>query len=272
VTIICLSFLIFGIFLALSNNFRFIAQQLAKNMVVVFFLESDLPESDKNLIQEKLLSSSLIKNVQYLSSEKALEKFRQSFPELQGIVENLEVNPFPSSFEATLKEENISSEKTMALIQDMRKMKGIEDIQFNKEWIDKIQSLSRLTRAVGFFLGGILSLASFFIISNVIKLNVFAREAEIEIIRLVGASNTFIRTPFLVEGMILGMVGALVSLFLLFLLINLFPLYLGASLGALNELINFRYLSLSQALTLVSGGILIGFTGSLSSLSRFLKI
>jgi cell division transport system permease protein len=241
-------------------------------MAVVFFLKENLPESDKNLIEEKLKSSPLIKDVQYLSSQQALEKFQKNFPELQRIVENLETNPFPSSFEAAFKEENISSEKTIAFVKEMRTMKGIEDVQFNKEWIDKIQSLSKLTRAVGLFLGGILCLASFFIISNVIKLNVFAREIEIEIMRLVGASNTFIRIPFLLEGMTLGIVGTLVSLLLLFLLINLFPIYLGASLGALNELVNFRYLSLSQALMLVAGGIFIGFSGSLSSLSRFLKI
>ena len=241
-------------------------------MVVVFFLEKDLPQAERNLIEEKLKNSSLIKNVQYISSEQALEKFRKNFPELQGIVENLEANPFPSSFEAILKEESIPSEKTLAFIQDMSQMKGIEDVQFNKEWIDKIQSLGTLTRAVGFFMGGILSLASFFIISNVIKLNVFARETEIEIMRLVGASNTFIRIPFLLEGMTLGIVGAFLSLLLLFFLISFFPIYLGTSLGALNDLINFRYLSFSQALVLLAGGTVIGLIGSLSSLSRFLKI
>jgi len=241
-------------------------------MVVVFFLEDDLPENQKNLVQESLKNSPLVKDVQYLSSEQAMERFRKNFPELQEIIKNLKINPFPCSFETTLKEENISSERTLAFIQEMSKMKGIEDVQFNKEWVDKMQSLSRLTQAMGFFLGGILVLASFFIISNVIKLNVFSREIEIDIYRLVGASNTFIRIPFLLEGMILGILGALVSLLLLFLLINLFPIYLGASLGALNELINFRYLSISQIFSLIAGGTVIGFLGSLSSLSRFLKI
>ena len=74
-----------------------------------------------------------------------------------------------------------------------------------------MQSLSRLARAIGFFLGGILILASFFIISNVIRLNVFARKAEIEILRLVGATNTFIRLPFLIEGVALGILGSLLS-------------------------------------------------------------
>jgi cell division transport system permease protein len=126
--------------------------------------------------------------------------------------------------------------------------------------------------AVGLFLGGILVLASFFIISNVIKLNVLARKTEVEILRLVGASNTFIRVPFLLEGMAMGISGALASLALLFLLIKLFPLYLGSALGILSELINFRYLSPLQAVILVIGGTFIGLSGSLTSLSRFLKV
>jgi len=151
-------------------------------------------------------------------------------------------------------------------------MQGIEDVQFNKDWAEKIQSLSRLVKAVGFFFGGILILASFFIISNVIKLNVLARKGEIEILRLVGASNTYIRIPFLAEGVILGIFGGLLSLFLLFLLIKLFPIYLGASLGFLEELINFRYLSMSQSIILVAGGAVIGFLGSTTSIARFMKI
>jgi len=125
---------------------------------------------------------------------------------------------------------------------------------------------------VGFFLGGILVLASFFIISNIIKLNVLARKSEIEILRLTGATNFFIRTPFLIEGIILGFLGSLCSLLLLAFITKLFPLYLGASLGTLTELISFRYLSLSQCLSVITGGSVIGFSGSYSSLARFLNI
>lgn len=247
------------------------AKEFSKNMLIIFFLEKNLPKEQRALIEENLKKSSLVKNVRYVSSKQALERFQNNFPELQRIIENLQINPFPSSLETTIKEEYLSSEKTLAFIQEMRGMKGIEDIQFNREWVERMQSLSRLARAIGFFLGGILILASFFIISNVIKLNVIARKAEIEILRLVGASNVFIRMPFLMEGLILGMLGGLISLFLLFLLVKFFPLYLGASLGALNELIHFRYLSLYQIILLIAGGAIIGFLGSLSSLSRFLK-
>ncbi|NQT79778.1 MAG: ABC transporter permease [Candidatus Aminicenantes bacterium] len=241
-------------------------------MLIVFFLEKDLPETKRSLIEENLKKSSLLKDVQFVSSEQALEKFQQNFPELQGIIDNININPFPSSFETTLRDENISSVKILVFIQEISRLEGIEDVQFNKDWVEKMESLSRLAKAVGFFLGGILILASFFIISNVIRLNVFARKGEIEIFRLVGATNIFIRIPFLMEGMILGVLGALISLVFLFLLINFFPLYLGTSLGALNELINFRYLSIIQIFLFIAAGVIIGLLGSISSIARFLKV
>lgn len=241
-------------------------------MAAVFFLKKNLSEKELQIIEESLKKSPLVTNIQFISSEQALEKFNINFPELREIIKNLEVNPFPPSFEASLSERTLTSDEILGFIREMKNMTGIEDVQFNRDWVEKMQSLSRLTRAVGLLFGGVLILASFFIISNAIKLNVFARKEEIAILRLVGATNTFIRTPFLLEGIALGILGGLLSLFLLFLLIKFFPFYLGTSLGVLNELINFRYLTLSQSLYIVGGGALIGFLGSLSSLSRFLKI
>lgn len=270
-TIICLSFLILGIFLSLSNNLQYSAQQLSKDMAVVLYLEKNLTRIEVSQIEEKLKRSSSVAKIQFISSKKALEKFQIKFPELQGIIENLKINPFPHSFEIVIREKSLSSDEIQNFIQEMRDMDGIEDVQFNWDWAEKMKSLSRLVKVVGFFLGGILILASFFIISNVIKLNVFARKEEMEILRLVGATNTFIRIPFLIEGIILGILGGLLSLILLFLLIKIFPFYLGTSLGALKELINFRYLSLAQTAMLIGGGAIIGFSGSFSSLARFLK-
>ena len=272
VTIICLSFLILGVFFSLSNNLQHMASQLAENMVVVFFLDPDISARDLSLVEERIKSSPAVVRVNHISREQAMERFKKNFPELGEIIKNLGANPFPPSLEATLQREVFMSDEILGFIDEIKNVQGVEDIQFNREWVRKMQSLSRLARAVGFFLGGILILASFFIISNVIRLNVFSRKSEIEILRLVGATNTFIRFPFLLEGVALGVLGSTLSLALLFLLIKLFPLYLGDSLGALREMVNFRYLSLSQSLTMILGGALMGLLGSLSSLSRFLKI
>jgi cell division transport system permease protein len=171
-----------------------------------------------------------------------------------------------------LRRSDITTEQILRIIDEVRSDPAVEDARFNRDWADRIRSLSRLARAAGYFLGGILILASFLIISNVIKLNVLARKSEIEILRLVGGTNAFIRMPFLLEGTAMGIAGSLVSLLLVLLVVKLFPIFLGSSLGALQELIGFRYLTFFQALALVAGGALVGFLGSLSSLARFLRV
>jgi cell division transport system permease protein len=260
-----------GIFVSLSNNLQYTAQQLSQDMAVVFFLKKDISPVDREVISRELEKSPLVQKTQFVSSEEAMEKFLIKFPELKGIVDNLKLNPFPSSYEISLHEKNLTYQETQPFIDKMKTLRGIEDVQFNKEWVEKMQTFSRLARAIGFFLGGILILASFFIVSNVIKLNVIARKDEIEILRFVGGTNIFIRIPFLAEGIILGALGGILSLLLLLVVIKLFPIYLGSSLGILNELISFRYLTFSQSLALILSGAVIGFFGSLSSIAKFLK-
>jgi len=272
VTIICLSFLILGVFISLSNNLRHVADEMSDSMVVVFFLAPNVTAADLSTIEQKIRASPSVVRVEYVDRQQALERFRKNFPDLREILANLGTNPFPPSFEATLQPGSFRSDDILGFIEEVKNVTGVEDVQFNRDWVLKLQSLSRLARAVGFFLGGILILASFFIISNVIRLNVFARKSEIEILRLVGATNTFIRLPFLLEGVTLGILGSLLSLGLLFVLIKFFPLYLGHSLGALQDIVGFRYLSSSQAVSLIAAGAFMGALGSMSSLSRFLKI
>jgi cell division transport system permease protein len=271
VTIISLSFLIIGIFLSLANNLQHLAGELSANMVVTFFLEKDVRDADRTEIERKIRAFPVVTEVKSVGAAEALEKFRVRFPELGDILVNLKDNPFPPSLEARIGNAQRATADVTRFIEEIRRMKGVEDVRFNREWVDRMRSLGRLAQAVGLFLGGILVLASFFIISNVIKLNVMARKNEIEILRLVGAGNGFIRVPFLLEGMALGALGSLISLVVLFLVIKLFPVYVG-SLGALQEILSFRYLTLSQSLGIVAAGAIIGILGSAGSVSRFIRV
>jgi len=256
----------------MSNNLRFRARELSKDLTVVFYLHKAVPAAERDLVVEQIRRSPLVGAVRSVSPEDAASRFTADFPDLKSILLNLNANPFPASIEAALKDPVTPTENVVQFIAEVRKNAAIEDVQFNREWADKIGSLGRLAEAVGLFLGGILVLASFFIISNVIKLNVLARQNEIEILRLVGATNTFIRIPFLFEGVLMGVAGSALSLLVVLLLTKLFPIYLGSSLGALQEIVGFRYLTLGQALGLVLGGGSVGLLGGLTSLARFLRI
>jgi cell division transport system permease protein len=272
VTIICLSFLTVGIFVSLSNNLRATARALANNMSVVFFLDKDMSAAAVESLREEAGRPAFIESVRLVTPEEALERFRLSFPELADILTDLKTNPFPSSLEARVTGKASASGEVIAYVEAMKTRPGVTDVQFNQDWVEKMEGFSRLAGAIGAFLGGILILTSFFIISNVVKLNVFARKNEIEILRFVGGTNLFIRIPFWLEGITLGLLGSLLSLGLLFVVINLFPIYLGSSLGALQELLRFRFPDTTQALGLLLGGAATGFVGSATSVSKFLKV
>jgi cell division transport system permease protein len=272
VTIICLSFLTVGIFVSLANNLRATARELASNMTIAFYLDKGLSPAGADALRREVGQPAFIESVRTVTPEEALERFRTSFPELADVVSGLAANPFPPSIEMRVNAKASASKEVVAFVEAAKARKGITDVQFNQDWVEKMQGFSRLAGAVGAFLGGILILTSFFIISNVVKLNVFARKNEIEILRFVGGTNLFIRIPFWLEGITLGLLGSLLSLGLLFIVVNLFPIYLGASLGALQELLRFRYPDLTQAIALLCGGAATGFIGSATSVSKFLKI
>jgi cell division transport system permease protein len=272
VTIICLSFLTIGIFLSLSNNLKDTARELANDMTISFFLEPGVGEEDVAVLREEIALPAFVEAVEYVSPDQAIGRFSSNFPELTGILSNLKTNPFPASIEARLKNKISDSGAVLRFVQSMREREGIAEVQFKQDWVEKMEAFSRLAGAIGMFLGGILILASFFIISNVIKLNVFARKNEIEILRLVGSTNLFIRVPFWLEGIALGLMGSLLSLALLAFVINVFPLYVGPSLGAFQQLLSFRYPSWGQALLLLAGGAGTGLMGSATSVSKFLRV
>jgi cell division transport system permease protein len=272
VTIICLSFLTVGIFMSLANNLRATAKELSRNMTVAFYLDKGLSAAAVEAIRQEIGQPGFVESVRVVTPDEALERFRASFPELADIVSGLETNPFPTSIEMRVNARASASQEVVELVDAMKARSGITDVLFNQDWVEKMQGFSRLAGAVGAFLGGILILTSFFIISNVVKLNVFARKNEIEILRFVGGTNLFIRIPFWLEGITLGLLGSLLSLGLLFVVINLFPVYLSASLGALQELLRFRYPDLTQSVALLIGGAATGFIGSATSVSKFLKV
>lgn len=272
VTIICLSFLTVGIFLSLSNNLRATARELSSNMSIAFYLDAKAAPETVEAIRQELARPRFVEEVKLVTPDEALERFRTSFPDLADVAAGLKGNPFPRSFELRVNAKASASKEVLAFVEGMKKRPGIADVLFNQDWVEKMQGFSRLAGAIGAFLGGILILTSFFIISNVVKLNVLARQNEIEILRLVGGTNLFIRIPFWLEGITLGLLGSLLSLGLLFLVVRLFPVYLGTSLGALQDLLRFRYPGLAQAGLLLAGGAATGWIGSATSVSKFLKV
>jgi cell division transport system permease protein len=206
-----------------------------------------------------------VESIDSVSRDEALERFRSLFRDLSSLPDDLGENPFPASLEVNLRASHQSPAEVERLAATFAEVPGVQEIQYDLLWIERLATGVRLLRGVGAFLGGILVLAGIFTISNVIRLTVYAREDELDIMRLVGATRAYVKGPFVVEGMIQGGLGGLVAAGLLWLTLR----WLASDLSSSEMLGRAAFAVPSPiALALVLGGMVVGIVGSLVSLRR----
>jgi cell division transport system permease protein len=264
------SFLIIGIFLLISSNLSLLVSRWKEEVQVTVFLRDGLSSGQISLLKQKLSQEGAIRSLSLVTKEQALADFRKDLKGQEGLLEGLGYNPLPASFQIQLNEPYQSPEMLQELANRLKALDGVEDVLYGQEWIEQLTLIIRLLKLAGMTLGGLLLLASILIVSNTIRLTILSRTEEIDLMRLVGTSWAYIRTPFLLQGVLQGLIGALLSLLILFLSfriilwqVNLVPI---ASYG----LIRLQFLKIPQQLVTLIAGALIGGGGGLLSIRRFL--
>lgn len=211
-----------------------------------------------------------VKSVQYTSKKQALENMKDRLEENEDILDGLETNPFQNVFTVYL--EDVEQIDEVAKL--LEKIDGIEDVRYHKDVVDKLINIADFTRVGGTILIGILLIISIFIISNTIKTTVIARQTEIEIMKYVGATNGFIRGPFIIEGITLGIIGSVISIVIVMFGYKYAVGFLSTSLNGMlsTYLIPAEYIIKDIIIIFVSLGAGVGAVGSIISLRRFLKV
>ncbi|MBV1817576.1 permease-like cell division protein FtsX [Anaerosalibacter bizertensis] len=236
---------------------------------IQIFLEDDIKKEEIETIGNKIKSSDGVKNVKFLTKEEAMKDMKEDWGEEGDLLEGLEENPLPNSYIIQLED----IEYADAVVENIKGMKGIEEVKYYRDIIEKLLSTANYIRITGIIIIVILMAVSVFIISNTIKITVTARKREVNIMKYVGATNGYIRGPFIIEGILLGLIGALLSILIvnygydyLFKVINeklyvLFTVYLVAPHTLLKDI----------SIMFIAIGVGIGTLGSLVSLKRFLN-
>jgi len=263
---IAVSLFVLGAFLTVASNLNEVVTRWTRKVQVTFYLEDRLEAPVRESLLARLREDPAVEQIEVVTREQALERFRALFRDLSGLPDDLGENPFPASVEATLRSEHQSPEAVHRLVQEFEEAPGVEEIQYDLLWIQRLSTTVRLVRGAGGLLGGILVLAGVFTISNVIKLTVYARQDELDIMRLVGATRAYVRGPFVVEGMLQGGLGGALSLGLLWLTLRVFARDALAASDVLGRAVVFLPTELSVAIVL--GGMALGVVGSLVSLGR----
>lgn len=253
-----------GLFIALGSWVVSWSDHVKRELLVKVFYVQDAKESQINAVRAQLEADPRVKSVTFISAEKALERMKQKFPELTA---NLPSNPLPPSHEVV----PVRAEDVNAIAQSLRPLPpGVEKVKYGKQTADRILRVARVIEIV--FLAAVLVLlvASTLLIANTIRLSIFSRRREIEVMKLVGATNWFVRGPFMLEGLICGLLGSLVAIVLL--LIGK-ELALPAILGRIESSSDVEALSfMVNALILLVVGLGVGAVGSGLTLRRFLQV
>lgn len=268
VTTVALSILVLGLFLTMVLNVNNLAQYLENQVQVTVYMSDAATSVQRRQVEQQLKTTRGVMEVKGVTKEEALQNFKKRLREQEKLLDTLgEDNPFPYSFEVQVDK----PERIQEIVPQIEKMPGVETAKFGQEVVEHLFQLTRILRLGGIFLIIMLAIATLFIISNTIRITVFARRREVSIMKYVGATNWFIRWPFLLEGMFMGFVGALIAA------VALFKMYDAAQVKIYSTLAFFPLLPSWPFMVylcagLVAVGTFIGAAGSAISLRKFLDV
>lgn len=260
------SLFVLGAFLTVASNLNAVVARWTQKVQITVYLRDDAEPRARALLQERLHEDAAVASSTAVGRDEALARFRALFRDLRTLPDDLGENPFPESIEITLKPERQSADEVRRLAAELQAAPGVEEVQYDLLWIQRLATAVRLVRGLGGVLGGILALAGVFTISNVIRLTVYARQDELDIMRLVGATRAYVRGPFVVEGMLQGGLGGLLAVALLYASIRVLTKDVLAASDLLGR--STVLLPAEVCLVLVLGGMAVGVVGSLVSLGR----
>ena len=265
VTTIAFSLFTVGLFGLVAVNLREALRGIEERVEIVAYIFRGTPAETIAIATQDISAFPEVSDVSFVSEEEALRRARAELIEFRDAYRDLQVNPLPASIEVRMKDGHRDAATVERVAQRLRNFGFLEDVRFGRDWVQKLDHLRNLTGLVGLVIGLAFAAVAVVIIGVTIRLTILQRAREISIMRLVGATNWFIRGPFLLEGALKGLLGGLLSLVLCY---AGYVLFRDNSGGTLTGLIFFRPV---QMVLIIVFGVLLGLGGSLVSVGRHLR-
>lgn len=265
---VAVSLFIFGMFLMMVMNMNKLAENMESQVQINVYLLDKVDREQARDIEKDLKEIEGVESVGFVTKDEAMERFKDRLGDQKTLLDALdETNPLPDSFEVTVTNPDLvktASEK-------MEKIDGVECAKYGQDVMEHLFEITRLLRIFGFTLMLVLAFATLFIISNTIRLTVFARRKEIAIMKYVGATDWFIRWPFVMEGMVLGLFGSIIAAMVLR------TAYTAMAEKVYDTLAFFPLIPEQPFLTYITivvviSGMVVGAIGSAVSIKKFLKV
>ena len=260
---IAIAFTTLGGFLLISVNVQDVLDRWLEAAEMSIYLHDTASEEDRLALEQFLRAQPAVAEVEYVSRERALERFRNDFPELRDVTTGIGENPFPSAFEVRLRAGNGGDAEADSLSSEVAGKPGVSDIRYDRRWLARLNAAITFVRSIGLVIVVLLAVASALTVASVVRLAAHARRDEIEIMQLVGAPLTYVRGPLVLEGVLQGGAGACVAIVGLSVLFALGRAKYGASVSEAVGLGAITFLPVELSLILLFGGMLLGSLGGL---------
>lgn len=261
VTTIAFSLFVVGLFGLVAINLQRALRAVAERVEVVAYLLPGTPIEASTLALKDIEAFPEVASATYVTEEEALQRASRELAEFRDLFRELERNPLPASIEVRLNPGFRDARHVDEVAERLRGFGFVEDVRYGRDWVEKLDRLRRIAAAVGLVVGGGFAVVAVIIIGTTIRMAVLQRGREIAIMRLVGATDGFIRRPFLLQGALKGTLGGLLAIGLSY----------GAYVLITRFLLQAEFFTREQILAVVAFGAVIGFLGSALSVGRHLR-
>ena len=270
VATITISIFILGLFLILFLNLNSFFLKLNNQIQLIAYLNDDITASQKSILENYISNYPKVESVKEVSREQALAEFQSNMPDSLRSLLELDFNPLPASYNIKFAEVNNRFIHIRELAEKLKNKNGIESVEYGEDWIAKFEKFMTFSRIFLLALGCLLCLGLTFIISNTIRLSIYSRQKEIELMLLIGATPRFVKIPFLLEGAFQGLVGSVLAL----IFISGVQYYLKKEFHSSVVFINKGFESIGEPifLGLVGLSICVGLMASYISTFQFLRL
>ncbi len=268
--VVSLSILILAFFVLLHFNLQRFVEKFGTELGLTVFLAEDTAKDRIPVLYQKLADLTGVDDVTYVSSEDAFRRLENFLRNEKDVLEGVDPKFLPPSFEIQVNRPVFQLERIKQLAGQIDKWPEVSKVQFGQEWIDKLDVFSYLVRVVVVVSGFLLLFTSAFVVANTIKLTVYARQEELKIMRLVGATNAFIQGPFLAEAFMQGLLGSSLAIGMVFVCYR----YL-QDLVARSELlrgVDIYFLPWTYTTVIIASSVLLCVLGTALAMRRFLRL
>ena len=260
--------LILGAFLLLFGNLNNWLRQWGSALSMSIYLKDGTSAYKRDKIDSFIRALPGAQIRRFISKEEAMHDLKAALGEEAGFLEQLSRNPLPASYEVVFENAEANGIDPEKMKGQLAAFDGVEDVQHSRQWLKRLEGFLHIVRLIGYIIGGLLCLCVVFIVTNTIKLTIYSRRDEIEILKLVGATDWFVKLPFLLEGMIQGILGggtAILALFLGYSAFSSREIYLIGPAPLEFVFLPVEYLVLAFSLSMV-----LGIVGSFIAIGRFI--